>query len=152
MCKIRRASPNDAPVIVDYRIRMFQSLLDDSFDYDHIKKFELEYLTEEIRSDRFVAWIGETDEGEPVACSAVSFFQLPPKPWNLEGNYAFISSMYTEPAYRRKGLGGRLLQVALDYACDQGIRDIRLHASESGRSLYKAFGFIDTNEMKLKIS
>jgi len=25
-------------------------------------------------------------------------------------------------------------------------------ATESGRSLYKAFGFIDTNEIKLKIS
>jgi len=152
MYKIRRASPNDASVIVDYRIRMFQSFLDDVFDYNHIKKFEIEYLTKEIRSNRFVAWIGEADEEEPVACAAVSFFQLPPKPWNLEGNYAFISSMYTEPAHRRKGLGGRLLQVVLDYAGEQGITDITLHATESGRPLYKAFGFIDTNEMKLKIS
>ena len=64
--------------------------------------------------------------------------------------HAFISSMYTVPELRRKGIGGRLLRAALDHAWERGITDVTLHASESGRSLYESFGFKSTNEMRLR--
>ena len=57
--------------------------------------------------------------------------------------------MFTEHQHRRKGLGRRLLQAALDHAEESGIKEITLHATEDGEPLYRSFGFQESNEMKL---
>jgi ribosomal protein S18 acetylase RimI-like enzyme len=149
MYTVRRAELKDIPVIVSFRIKMFRSFMGDSHDFDRISEFENRQLREDAEKNQFVAWVAETEDGEIVACSAVSFYKLPPKPWNLEGNYGFISSMFTEPDHRRRGLGTSLLQAALDYTSSQGITHVTLHASEKGKALYQSFGFTDTNEMRL---
>jgi GNAT superfamily N-acetyltransferase len=151
MYTIRRAEPKDIPVIVSFRIKMFQSFMGDSHEFDKISEFENRHLTAEAEKNQFVAWVAETEAGEIVAASALSFYKLPPKPWNLEGKYGFISSMFTEPNHRRKGLGKKLLQAAVDYARSQGITHITLHASEKGKSLYQSLGFRETNEMRLEV-
>jgi len=148
---IRKADPKDLPVIVDYRIIMFQTFIKQSYDWETIREFEIKFFQEKMRDNRFAAWVAETADGAIIATAAVSFYETAPKPWNLESRYAFISSMYTEPQYRRRGIGGRLLQEALDYSRSRGITHATLHASQSGKSLYESFGFKDTNEMRLSL-
>jgi ribosomal protein S18 acetylase RimI-like enzyme len=152
MYTIRRAQPKDIPVLVKFRERMFQSFVDDFLDYDEMNKVTTKYLERKLDKDEFVAWVGETDEGGIIACSAISFYELPPKPWNLDGKYAYVSSMFTEPDYRGKGLGGKLLHAALDYAREMDIKMVTLHATESGELLYRFFGFQKTSEMELLLS
>ncbi len=152
MYTIRRAQPTDIPVLVKFRERMFQSFVDDFSDYDEMSKVTATYLEKKLEKNEFVAWVGETDEGVIIACSAISFYELPPKPWNLDGKYAYVSSMFTEPDYRGKGLGGKLLQAALDYAREMDITVATLHATESGELLYRFFGFQKTSEMELLLS
>jgi GNAT superfamily N-acetyltransferase len=60
--------------------------------------------------------------------------------------------MFTEPNYRGKGLGGKLLHAALDYAREMDIKMATLHATESGELLYRFFGFQKTSEMELLLS
>lgn len=151
MYNIRRADSRDLPVLVEYRITMFQTFIKDPYDWEAVKQFEIRYFEEKMRANQFVAWIAETDDGAIIATAAVSFYETAPKPWNLESKYAFISSMYTEPGYRKQGIGGRLLKEALDYSRSQGITHATLHASKSGKSLYESFGFRDTNEMRLAL-
>ena len=151
MCNIRKADPKDLSVVVDYRIAMFQTFIKDSYDWQAVKVFEIKYFQEKMRENQFAAWVAETAEGAIIATAAVSFYETAPKPWNLESRYAFISSMYTEPQYRRQGIGGRLLKEALNYSRSQGLTHATLHASQSGKSLYESFGFKDTNEMRLAL-
>ena len=151
MYHIRKASPNDLSVIVDYRIVMFQTFVKESYDWEAVRNFEVKYFQEKMQANQFAAWVAETTEGAIIATAAVSFYETAPKPWNLESKYAFISSMYTEPEYRRQGIGGRLLKEALDFSRSKGITHATLHASQSGKSLYESFGFKDTNEMRLAL-
>ena len=151
MYHIRKASPNDLSVIVDYRIVMFQTFIKEPYDWEAVRDFEIKYFQEKMQANQFAAWVAETAEGAIIATAAVSFYETAPKPWNFESKYAFISSMYTEPEYRRQGIGGRLLKEALDYSRSQGITHATLHASKSGKSLYESFGFEDTNEMRLAL-
>ena len=151
MYKIRRAEPKDLPVVVDYRIKMFRTFLGDAYNYKAVREFEINYFQEKMDNGQFAAWVAESEEGAIVATAAVSFYETAPKPWNLESKYAFISSMYTEPKYRRQGIGGRLLKKTLEYSRSNGITHATLHASKDGRSLYESFGFTDTNEMRLKL-
>lgn len=149
MYTIRRAEPKDIPSLADFREKMFRSFVEASFDYDATKRETVKYLEKRIEQNEFVAWVAETEEGRMIACSAISFYELPPKPWNLTGKYAYLSSMFTERSHRRKGLGRRLLQAALDFAKESGIREVALHATEDGEPLYRSFGFRESNEMKL---
>ena len=151
MYSIRKANPNDLAAIVDYRIIMFRTFIKETYDWQAVKDFEIQYFQEKMQDKQFVAWVAETADGEIIATAAVSFYETAPKPWNLESKYAFVSSMYTEPEYRRQGIGGRLLKEALDYSRSQGITHATLHASKSGKSLYESFGFEDTNEMRLAL-
>ena len=44
MYSIRQALPEDLPVIVDYRIIMFQTFVKDDYDWDEIKAYEIKYF------------------------------------------------------------------------------------------------------------
>ena len=148
---IRKADLNDIPVIVDYRIIMFQTFIKETYDWQAIKEFEINYFQEKMQDNQFAAWVAEITDGTIIATAAVSFYETAPKPWNLQSRYAFVSSMYTEPEYRRQGIGGRLLKKVIDYSRSQGITHATLHASKSGKSLYESFGFEDTNEIRLTL-
>ncbi len=62
-----------------------------------------------------------------------------------------ILNVYTEPRSRRLGLARRLMETALDWCRDNGIRAVILHASPEGRPLYESLGFKSTNEMRVEI-
>lgn len=151
MYHIRKATPKDLSVIVGYRVVMFQTFIKESYDWKAVREFEIKYFQEKMRKNQFAAWVAEIAEGAIIATAAVSFYETAPKPWNLESQYAFVSSMFTEPEYRRQGIGGRLLKEALAFSRSKGITHATLHASQSGKSLYESFGFKDTNEMRLAL-
>lgn len=149
--RIRKAKQRDIPIIVEFRMKMFHSFLGDTFDMDKTGEFERHQLAEWLENGQFAAWVAEDASGRVIAGAGVSFYTLPPKPWNLEGRHAFISSMYTEPEHRKKGIGGQLLQAALDFVQAQGVETVTLHASKAAHNLYSSFGFKDTNEMRLQL-
>ena len=149
---IRQADIKDIPFIVSLRMKLFRSFLqEDSYDFEKIAEFENNYFKNEMEKNQFAAWVAESDKGEAVGCAAVSFYGLPPKPWNLKGRYAYISGMYVEPEHQRKGIGKRLLQRALDYATEQGASHVTLHTTEKGILLYQSLGFGNSNEMRLEL-
>jgi GNAT superfamily N-acetyltransferase len=57
----------------------------------------------------------------------------------------------TIPRYRRQGIARRMMETMLDWLAGQGIEVVALHASEAGRPLYRELGFVDSNEMRLRI-
>jgi GNAT superfamily N-acetyltransferase len=62
------------------------------------------------------------------------------------GEGAFeLKRMYLHPQLRRRGLGRRLLELALGWARDHGAQTIRLDTTErmeAARRLYEAYGFL----------
>jgi GNAT superfamily N-acetyltransferase len=63
-----------------------------------------------------------------------------------------IVNVYTETAYRRKGLARELMKTAMEWCAREGVEMVILHASDHGRPLYERLGFEATNEMTLKSS
>jgi len=72
-----------------------------------------------------------------------------PRPSDLTRRLAYLHSVYTELAHRRRGLARRIVETALETCRAQGLRRLMLHASEEGRPLYDSLGFLPTNEMRL---
>jgi GNAT superfamily N-acetyltransferase len=60
---------------------------------------------------------------------------------------AELKRMYVRPAWRGRHIGRRLLETALDWAREHGVRTVRLDTAErmvAARRLYEAVGFSRT--------
>ena len=55
---------------------------------------------------------------------------------------AWIGMVLTRPEYRRQGLARRLMEDAIVAAEHRGIRTLKLDATDEGRPLYEALGFV----------
>ena len=66
-----------------------------------------------------------------------------------DNGFGYISMVIVDPAWRRRGLARRLMEAALVWCGEHGIRAVILHSSDDGRALYEKLGFQPTNEMRL---
>jgi len=104
-----------------------------------------------LKDGTMKAWVIEA-QGQIVACGALLILHYPPYPGEPKGRVARLSSMYTLPEYRRKGLARRIALKAIDYCKAQGIKRLALGASTAGKPLYESLGFRPTSEMRLELS
>jgi GNAT superfamily N-acetyltransferase len=70
---------------------------------------------------------------------------------NLVLKTPYLMSMYTETAFRRKGIAKSIVCNAIAWSREHGYDKINLHASEMGRHLYESLGFSATTEMRLRL-
>jgi ribosomal protein S18 acetylase RimI-like enzyme len=59
----------------------------------------------------------------------------------LPGGEGELLNVYTIPAYRRRGLGSALVDLAIAEARALGLRRIRLQCTEDSRRIYESRGF-----------
>ena len=64
------------------------------------------------------------------------------------GPEAIILNVFTERAWRRRGLARQLMEQVIAWARAHGVVRLVLHASAEGRPLYERLGFEPTNEMR----
>ncbi len=97
-----------------------------------------------------VWWVAEAN-GEIVATAAAIFIETAAA-LALTGRSATIAGIYTAPAFRRQGYARTLTERAIDVCRERGCRIVRLRASKLGRPLYESLGFVDGEEMVLRLT
>ena len=148
--RLREAGPDDLPVILDHRKAMFKDMgLTNEAGLDAMAAGSEAFLVQALADGRYRGWLAELPEGDVVAGGGLLIAPWLTHPQDPEPRRGEILNIYTEPAYRRRGLARRLMQVMIDWCRDQGFPWITLHASEDGRALYESLGFRPTNEMRL---
>jgi GNAT superfamily N-acetyltransferase len=105
---------------------------------------------EALRNGTYQSWFVEAD-GQVIAGGGVLLLAFQPGPREPRPTRPFIVNVYTEAAYRRRGLARRLIEVMVEWCRAQGYAGVHLHASDDGRSLYESMGFLPTNEMRLPL-
>ena len=92
-----------------------------------------EYYTRHMADGTFVSWLAIDEE-------------------NIIGTSGMLSSMYTDPEYRRRGIAKELLSRVIDDAREYGCGTIQITASDMGVKLYTDFGFVHNgNFMQYKL-
>ncbi|HUE69426.1 MAG TPA: GNAT family N-acetyltransferase [Pirellulaceae bacterium] len=76
----------------------------------------------------FVAEYGSTPVGTVMTC--------------IFDGVAWIAMMLVEESLRGKGIGRALMEHALSYLDEQGVRTVRLDATPLGQPLYEKLGFV----------
>ena len=81
------------------------------------------------------------DGDKIVGTSGMSFAEKPPYFTCPTGKIGILSSMYTDPDYRRMGIATQLLDRVVKAAKEYGCGTIYITASDVGVKLYESYGF-----------
>jgi len=96
----------------------------------------------------FLAFDGERAAGSVSCRLNAKAYPIVLKPeYSREG---YIWSVFTDDAYRGRGVAETLVRMAIDHLEQCGCTSIVLHASEAGQKLYSKMGFELATEMRLK--
>lgn len=110
-----------------------------------------DYYNRHMSDGTFVSWLA-MDGNRIVGTSGMSFVEKPPYFGCPSGKMGLMSSMFTDPEYRRKGIAKELLSRVVEEARAYGCGTVQITASDMGVLLYTDFGFVKNgNFMQLKL-
>ena len=110
-----------------------------------------DYYRRHLKDGTFVSWLA-VDGEKIVGTSGMSFVEKPPYFSCPNGRIGLLSSMYTDPAYRRRGIARELLERVVEEARAYGCGSVQITASDMGVLLYTDFGFVKNgNFMQYKL-
>lgn len=110
-----------------------------------------DYYTRHMADGTFVSWLA-LDGKKIVGTSGMSFVEKPPYFGCPSGKMGFLSSMFTDPDYRRKGIAKELLSRVVEEARTYGCGTVQITASDMGVLLYTDYGFVKNgNFMQYKL-
>jgi GNAT superfamily N-acetyltransferase len=150
MPTVRRATPADAPALVDLRIAMLSSFFDEvpSGEWRELcRETFVERLVEGSRE--FAAFVVDGADGVPVASGVGWIERHLPSPRNPHGRRGHIASMSTLPAHRGQGYATAILAALLEWMQSVGVTRVELRASAMGEPIYRSMGFTDVSEPTL---
>ena len=103
-----------------------------------------DYYSRHMADGTFVSWLA-MDGDRIVGTSGMSFVEKPPYFGCPNGRIGLLSSMFTDPDYRRMGIAKELLSRVINEARDYGCGTVQITASDMGVLLYTDFGFVKNN-------
>ncbi len=106
-----------------------------------LKSALFEYYRKHMADGTFVSWLA-MDGDKIVGTSGMSFVEKPPYFTCPSGKLGLLSSMFTDPDYRRMGIAKELLDRVVGEARNYGCGSVHITASDMGVKLYTAYGFI----------
>ena len=150
--RVRLATLDDIPVLVHQRVAMFAEILDpDEQGRPTMAEEFAAWVRERLISREYVGFMAEDANAGVVAGAGLWLLPWPPGPVAGAGELGYILNVYTDVPFRHRGIAQRLMLAVLDYAREQGLSTLILHASEAGRPIYQRLGFQLSNEMRLSI-
>ena len=99
-----------------------------------------DYYQRHMEEGTFVSWLA-MDGDKIIGTSGMSFVEKPPYFTCPTGRLGLLSSMYTDPDYRRMGIAKELLHRVVEEARAYGCGAVHITASDMGVKLYTAYGF-----------
>ena len=133
------------------RMRVSQLREEGAKEKIDLKPVLKDYYLRHMADGTFVSWLA-FDGDRIIGTSGISFVEKPPYFSCPSGKIGLLSSMYTNPKYRRMGISKELLQRVIEEAKVSGCGTVQITASDMGVKLYSAYGFIhNRNFMQYKL-
>ena len=138
MITYRPLTSDDLPAFIALRIRQLRE--EGAKEQLDLAPALRDYYGRHLAEGTFAAFLA-LDGERIVGTGAASFVEKPPYFGCPTGRMALISSMYTDPAYRRRGIARHILSLVLDAARQYGCGVAQITASDRGVPLYADSGF-----------
>jgi len=158
---MRSVTLSDVDTVADHRARMFQDMGEVPAEaFDDLRMKSRDRLQEMIARGEYVGWLTvlTNDPQTVVGGAGIQLREVLPHPLSrggqwigvARGRHAIVINVFTEPAWRRQGVAILLIRQIIDWARNEHLDRLVLHASNAGRALYEGLGFVATNEMRFE--
>ncbi len=150
---VRRATPNDLPMIVELRLALLRENGDHPV-YGRLRADARERAYEvfgaQLRSPHEVMFLAEA--GGEVA-GILRCVEMLNSPLLHPDRYCYVSSVFVHPRIRRRGVLKALLQRAESWCVERGLMEMRLHNVPGGAAsaAWAAAGFAVVEEVRHKL-
>ena len=134
----RKLTENDLETFISMRITQLREE-GATEDVDLVPPLK-DYYRRHLADGTFVSWLA-LDGEKIIGTSGMSFVEKPPYFSCPSGRIGLLSSMFTDPGYRRMGIAKELLRRVVEEARVYGCGNVQITASDMGVLLYTDFGF-----------
>ena len=151
MCsfKVSYATSEDVSLLTTHRQKMWLDIHPEwAREVRESNKATHDWIEKQLSQKRLVGFIVRAPNGEVAGSGCVWIREEQPRPTNSKMVIPYLMSMYTEKAYRRKGVATLIVKRALRWCRDRGYYRVVLHASKEGRTVYESLGFEPGSEMR----
>lgn len=142
----RPATLDDLDELVRLRGVMFEAMGLDPADRSWVADATTVIRTELAAGRLFARVVDHPDGAGLVAAGIAQVTPRIPSPGAPGRARAYVSSVATDPAWRRRGLSRAVLTALVADADDRGVDVLELHATGEGRPLYEALGFTERTD------
>ena len=145
----RKLTEKDLETFISMRINQLRE--EGATDEMDLSPALMDYYQRHLANGTFVSWLA-LDGDKIIGTSGMSFVEKPPYFGCPTGRIGLLSSMYTNPDYRRQGIARELLRRVVEEARAYGCGMVQITASDMGVLLYSDFGFVkNKNFMQYKL-
>ena len=145
----RKLTEKDLETFISMRITQLRE--EGATDEMDLSPALMDYYQRHLANGTFVSWLA-LDGDKIIGTSGMSFVEKPPYFGCPTGRIGLLSSMYTNPDYRRQGIAKELLGRVVEEARVYGCGTVQITASDMGVLLYSNFGFVkNKNFMQYKL-
>ena len=145
----RKLTEDDLETFISMRIAQLRE--EGATDEMDLSPALMDYYQRHLANGTFVSWLA-LDGDKIIGTSGMSFVEKPPYFGCPTGRIGLLSSMYTNPDYRRQGIARELLRRVVEEARAYGCGTVQITASDMGVLLYSDFGFVkNKNFMQYKL-
>lgn len=143
----KKATIADLDELVKTRIIVLRAAnkLSDDVDMSEVEQESYFYYKKALENGDHTAYL-VYDNKKFIGAGGVSYYQVMPTYQNPSGKKAFVMNIYTDPDYRRQGIGMQTLDLLVKDARAKGIGRVFLEATDAGRPLYEKYGFIGADD------
>ena len=145
----KRLTEKELPTFIEMRINQLRE--EGATEDIDLRPALKDYYDRHMADGTFVSWLA-MDGNKIVGTSGMSFVEKPPYFGCPSGKMGLLSSMFTDPDYRRMGIAKELLTRVVNEAKAYGCGIVQITASDMGVHLYADFGFVKNgNFMQYKL-
>jgi len=148
----RRLAVAEIPIAREMRAKMIREMEGKDPDVTHPtwrRRYE-DFYASRYADDRAALFLAEID-GAPVGVAAV-YLMTNHRSEIFGYRSAYVSNVWVEPAWRRRGIASQLTRQTVKWARGRGCEVVRLRSSKAGRAVYAGLGFVTSEEMELRLS
>jgi GNAT superfamily N-acetyltransferase len=132
---IREAVKSDLPVLLKFEQEVVKAErpFDPTIRESDVNYYDLNALMNNPRATVLVAC-----DGDKIVSSGYGL-EKPARPYLDHETFAYLGFMFTDHAYRGKGINGLIISGLKDWASKMGLIEIRLHVYTENEPAIKAY-------------
>ncbi|MCR5288415.1 MAG: GNAT family N-acetyltransferase [Treponema sp.] len=137
--EIKKATADDIETLVAIRLEMLRVV--NNLPNDAVFDKELVECSREYFLHGDQTTVIAIDGEKTIGCASISYIYIMPTFDHPTGKRAHLMNVYTNSAYRKQGIGKKMVEILIEEAKAKHCTEISLDATEQGRSFYLGLGF-----------